>query len=47
MKGTVTVTCLSVSYWTNKRNITTTMEVRLLVEVCSVVDFKSVTSFVG
>uniref|UniRef100_A0A663EB10 CD109 antigen n=1 Tax=Aquila chrysaetos chrysaetos TaxID=223781 RepID=A0A663EB10_AQUCH len=26
VKGTVTVTCLSVSYWTNKRNITTTME---------------------
>ncbi|NXJ67680.1 CD109 protein, partial [Rostratula benghalensis] len=27
VKGTVTVTCLSVSYWTNKRNITTTMEI--------------------
>uniref|UniRef100_A0A663EB45 CD109 antigen n=1 Tax=Aquila chrysaetos chrysaetos TaxID=223781 RepID=A0A663EB45_AQUCH len=40
VKGTVTVTCLSVSYWTNKRNITTTMEVSLLLAVCSVVDFK-------
>uniref|UniRef100_A0A8C0BPM9 CD109 antigen n=1 Tax=Buteo japonicus TaxID=224669 RepID=A0A8C0BPM9_9AVES len=40
VKGTVTVTCLSVSYWTNKRNITTTMEVSLLLAVCSIVDFK-------
>uniref|UniRef100_A0A663EC32 CD109 antigen n=1 Tax=Aquila chrysaetos chrysaetos TaxID=223781 RepID=A0A663EC32_AQUCH len=47
VKGTVTVTCLSVSYWTNKRNITTTMEVSLLLAVCSVVDFKPVSSFVG
>lgn len=40
VKGTVTVTCLSVSYWTNKRNITTTMEVSPLLAVslslCSV-----------
>ncbi|XP_048792210.1 CD109 antigen [Lagopus muta] len=27
VKGNVTVTCLSVSYWTNKRNITKTMEI--------------------
>uniref|UniRef100_A0A8C6JJE3 CD109 antigen n=1 Tax=Melopsittacus undulatus TaxID=13146 RepID=A0A8C6JJE3_MELUD len=42
VKGTVTVTCLSVSYWTNKRNITTTVEVSVLVAVCSFVDFKPV-----
>uniref|UniRef100_A0A8B9F4K6 CD109 antigen n=1 Tax=Amazona collaria TaxID=241587 RepID=A0A8B9F4K6_9PSIT len=42
VKGTVTVTCLSVSYWTNKRNITTTMEVSVLLAVCSFVDFKPV-----
>lgn len=47
VKGTVTVTCLSVSYWTNKRNITTTMEVSVLLAVCSFVDFKSVSCFVG
>ncbi|NWS43257.1 CD109 protein, partial [Probosciger aterrimus] len=36
VKGTVTVTCLSVSYWTNKRNITTTMEINGSVNVtCS------------
>ncbi|KAJ7427634.1 CD109 antigen [Willisornis vidua] len=29
VKGTVTITCLSVSYWTNKRNITTTMELKV------------------
>uniref|UniRef100_A0A8D0FT82 CD109 antigen n=1 Tax=Strix occidentalis caurina TaxID=311401 RepID=A0A8D0FT82_STROC len=45
VKGTVTVTCLSVSYWTNKRNITTTMEVSLLLVVCSIVDFKPVSPF--
>ncbi|KFP91429.1 CD109 antigen, partial [Apaloderma vittatum] len=33
VKGTVTVTCLSVSYWTNKRNITTTMEINGSVNV--------------
>uniref|UniRef100_A0A8C0VKH5 CD109 molecule n=1 Tax=Cyanistes caeruleus TaxID=156563 RepID=A0A8C0VKH5_CYACU len=33
VKGTVTITCLSVSYWTNKRNITTTMEVSHLLAV--------------
>uniref|UniRef100_A0A8C3LQ55 CD109 antigen n=1 Tax=Chrysolophus pictus TaxID=9089 RepID=A0A8C3LQ55_CHRPC len=27
VKGNVTVTCLSVSYWTNKRNVTKTMEI--------------------
>ncbi|XP_067150922.1 CD109 antigen [Apteryx mantelli] len=27
VKGTVTVTCLSVSYWANKKNITKTMEI--------------------
>ncbi|NXN92969.1 CD109 protein, partial [Rhinopomastus cyanomelas] len=27
VKGTVTVTCLSVSYWTSRRNVTTTMEI--------------------
>ncbi|NXW76784.1 CD109 protein, partial [Hirundo rustica] len=36
VRGTVTVTCLSVSYWTNKRNITTTMEINGSVNVtCS------------
>uniref|UniRef100_A0A8C3EQM3 CD109 molecule n=2 Tax=Corvus moneduloides TaxID=1196302 RepID=A0A8C3EQM3_CORMO len=33
VKGTVTVTCLSVSYWTNKRNITTTVEINGSVNV--------------
>uniref|UniRef100_A0A8C3RDG7 CD109 antigen n=1 Tax=Cyanoderma ruficeps TaxID=181631 RepID=A0A8C3RDG7_9PASS len=33
VKGTVTVTCLSVSYWTDKRNITTTMEINGSVNV--------------
>ncbi|KFP85866.1 CD109 antigen, partial [Acanthisitta chloris] len=33
VKGTVTITCLSVSYWTNKRNITTTMEINGSVNV--------------
>ncbi|KAI1241136.1 hypothetical protein IHE44_0009599 [Lamprotornis superbus] len=33
VKGTVTVTCLSVSYWTNKRNITTTMDINGSVNV--------------
>ncbi|PKK33140.1 CD109 molecule, partial [Columba livia] len=33
VKGTVTVTCLSVSYWTNKKNITTTMEINGSVNV--------------
>ncbi|OWK57705.1 CD109 antigen [Lonchura striata] len=33
VKGTVTVTCLSVSYWANKRNITTTMEINGSVNV--------------
>ncbi|NXW12871.1 CD109 protein, partial [Circaetus pectoralis] len=33
VKGTVMVTCLSVSYWTNKRNITTTMEINGSVNV--------------
>uniref|UniRef100_A0A672U4Z6 CD109 antigen n=1 Tax=Strigops habroptila TaxID=2489341 RepID=A0A672U4Z6_STRHB len=33
VKGTLTVTCLSVSYWTNKRNITTTMEINGSVNV--------------
>ncbi|NXS99722.1 CD109 protein, partial [Jacana jacana] len=33
VKGTVTVTCLSVSYWTNKRNITMTMEINGSVNV--------------
>uniref|UniRef100_A0A8C3K429 CD109 antigen n=1 Tax=Calidris pygmaea TaxID=425635 RepID=A0A8C3K429_9CHAR len=47
VKGTVTVTCLSVSYWTNKRNITTTMEVRLLLALCSTVHFKPVSPLVG
>ncbi|NXA40224.1 CD109 protein, partial [Eudromia elegans] len=27
VKGTVTVTCLPVSYWTNKKNVTNTMEI--------------------
>ncbi|XP_068021293.1 CD109 antigen [Melanerpes formicivorus] len=33
VKGTVTVTCLSLSYWTNKRNITTTLEINGSVNV--------------
>ncbi|NXB74960.1 CD109 protein, partial [Donacobius atricapilla] len=33
VKGTVTITCLSVSYWTNKKNITTTMEINGSVNV--------------
>ncbi|NXT27832.1 CD109 protein, partial [Syrrhaptes paradoxus] len=33
VKGTVTVTCLSVSYWTNKRNISTAMEINGSVNV--------------
>ncbi|NWS65757.1 CD109 protein, partial [Crotophaga sulcirostris] len=33
VKGTITITCLSVSYWTNKRNITTTMEINGSVNV--------------
>ncbi|KFO14389.1 CD109 antigen, partial [Balearica regulorum gibbericeps] len=33
VKGTVMITCLSVSYWTNKRNITTTMEINGSVNV--------------
>uniref|UniRef100_A0A8B9Q8M1 CD109 antigen n=1 Tax=Apteryx owenii TaxID=8824 RepID=A0A8B9Q8M1_APTOW len=36
VKGTVTVTCLSVSYWANKKNITKTMEINGSVNVtCS------------
>ncbi|NXX84199.1 CD109 protein, partial [Urocolius indicus] len=33
VKGIVTVTCVSVSYWANKRNITTTMEMNGSVNV--------------
>ncbi|KFV62119.1 CD109 antigen, partial [Dryobates pubescens] len=33
VKGTVTVPCLSLSYWTNKRNITTTLEINGSVNV--------------
>ncbi|XP_030302930.1 CD109 antigen [Calypte anna] len=33
VKGTVTVTCLPVSYWTNRRNITTTLEINGSVNV--------------
>ncbi|XP_064020132.1 CD109 antigen [Pogoniulus pusillus] len=33
VKGTVTITCLSLSYWTNKRNITTTLEINGSVNV--------------
>ncbi|NXH20679.1 CD109 protein, partial [Bucco capensis] len=36
VKGTVTLTCLSLSYWTSKRNITSTMEINGSVNVsCS------------